>query len=205
MALIKFHSPCTFILSGCTSSGKSTFIRKLLNNLDVFDNVPKKVFYFYGVYQPAFESMQNAVCIQGLPSSFEEYFSPGANEHHLAIIDDLQTEIASSKCVENLFTRESHHRNFSVCLLTQNLFYQGKICRTLALNAHVIILFKNPRSQSQLKILESQTGVKNICSAYNDVMKVPFSYLVIDMSPFADEKYRMRTCIFQGELPIIYE
>lgn len=203
MSLIKFHSPCTFILSGCTSSGKSTFVRKLLHNLDAFDVAPKKIFYFYGVYQPVFESMSNAECIQGLPQDFEEYLD--ANEHRLAIIDDLQEEVASSKAVENLFTRESHHRNFSVCLLTQNLFYQGKICRTLALNAHVIILFKNPRSQSQLRILESQTGIKNICSAYNDAMKTPFSYLVIDMSPFADEKYRLRTCIFEGELPIIYE
>ena len=204
MALIKFHSPCTFILCGCTSSGKSTFVRKLLNNLDLFDVPPKKIYYFYGVYQPVFESMSNAECIQGLPDSFQDYFD-SRNEHCLAIIDDLQTEIAASKCVENLFTRESHHRNFSVCLLTQNLFYQGKICRTLALNAHVVILFKNPRSQSQLKILESQTGVKNICNAYNDVMKTPFSYLVIDMSPFASEKYRLRTCIFKGEHPIIYE
>ena len=203
MALIKFHSPCKFILCGCTSSGKTTFIRKLLNNLDVFDEPPKKIYYFYGVYQPSFETMTNAECIQGLPNDFCDYFSP--TEHHLAIIDDLQEEVSSSKAVEKLFTRESHHKNFSVCLLTQNLFYQGKICRTLALNAHVIILFKNPRSQSQLRILESQTGVKNICAAFNDVMKTPFSYLVIDMSPFADEKYRLRSCIFNGEFPIIYE
>ena len=203
MALVRFHSPSTFILCGCTSSGKTTFIRKLLDNLDVFTEPPKKIFYFYGVYQPCFETFTNADCIQGLPDSFNDYFS--SSEHRLAIIDDLQDEVSSSKAVENLFTRESHHRNFSVCLLTQNLFYQGKICRTLALNSHIIILFKNPRSQSQLRILESQTGIKNICYAYNDVMKQPFSYLVIDMSPFADETYRLRSCIFPGELPIIYE
>ena len=202
MAYVKFHAPCTIILSGCTSSGKTSFVKRMLNDLDVFSVKPCKVFYFYGAYQDCFSSMSNVTFISGLPDSFDEYFEP--NEHRLAILDDLQYEVASSKAVESLFTRDSHHKNFSVCLLNQNLFYQGKFCRTIALNAHVVVLFKNPRSNSQIKTLESQTGIKMI-NAYNDTQQEPFGYLVVDIGPFSDSAYRLRSHIFSGEYPIVYK
>ena len=116
----------------------------------------------------------------------------------------MQQEAANSKAVETLFTRDAHHKNLSVCLLNQNLFYQGKYCRTIALNAHVIVLFRNPRAKSQIKILQSQIGMNNMLDAYNDVMNTPYGYLIIDLSPMAEQKYQMRTKIFPEEFPIIY-
>lgn len=202
MALVKFHTPCTIILSGCTSSGKTTFVKKMINDKSVFTEPPCKIFYFYGAYQNCFSSMSDVIFVSGLPENFDEYFCP--NEHRLAIIDDLQQECANSKAIENLFTREAHHKNFSVCLLNQNLFYQGKFCRTIALNAHVVVLFRNPRSNSQIRSLESQTGL-NIVKAYNDVQLEPFGYLVIDLGPFSNPEYKLRTKIFDGEYPVVYK
>ena len=144
----------------------------------------------------------NVEFIEGLPNDFFSLAIP--NAHVLIIIDDLQQEALNSKQVETLFTRDAHHKNMSVCLLTQNLFYQGKFARTIALNAHVIILFKNPRFGSQLKLLENQLGVKHIYQAYLDVMKQPYNYLVIDLGPKSDPIYQMRSSIFPGEEPIIY-
>lgn len=204
MSLVKFHAPCTFILSGCTSSGKTTFIRKLITNAnDMFTSKPNRIVYFYGCYQPIFEEMPEVLFVKGLPDTFEEYFDP--LNHNLLIIDDLQDEVAQSKAVENLYTRESHHKNTSVCILNQNLFYQGKHCRTIALNAHVYVLFKNPRSNSQIKTLATQTGIKNLNKFYDDALKEKFGYLVVDLSPFADHEYKIRTHVFPGEYPIIYK
>ena len=191
------------IVSGCTCSGKTTFVKKILKNIDLFEFPPRKIYYCYGVYSPAFETMKNVELIQGLPNDFSKLAEP--NEHRLVILDDLQQEAASSKAVETLFTRDAHHKNLSVCLLNQNLFYQGKFCRTIALNAHVLVLFRNPRSNSQIRILESQIGLKHLREAYTDAMNTPYGYLIIDLSPTADPTYKMRTHIFPGEDVIIYE
>ena len=40
---------------------------------------------------------------------------------------------------------------------------------------------------------------------YNDVMKKPFQYLVIDVHPTSDDKVRLRTNVFPGENMIIYD
>ena len=39
---------------------------------------------------------------------------------------------------------------------------------------------------------------------YQDAMREPYGYLVIDMSPHAQDEYRLRSKIFPGEDPIIY-
>lgn len=205
MEEIQFKSPVTMMLSGCTRSGKTTFIKRLLENLNVFDKMPERIYYFYGIYSPAFQTKSERInFIEGLPDDFTTYMNNNRS-HTLIVIDDLQKEVSDSSAVEKLFTRESHHRNLSVCLLLQNIFYQGKIMRTLALNSHVIILFKNPRSNSQLRILQSQLGLKHLLEAYNDIMKTPYSYLVVDCSPDADPRYQLRTHVFPGEVPIIFQ
>ena len=208
---IKFISPATIILSGTTSSGKTTWIEKFLFN-QMFDKEPKKVFYCYGVYQKRFESLSSSSLsskadvelIQGLPESFD-CFGDGSS-HNLIIIDDLQDEVSNSKAAEKLFTRDSHHRNLSVVYINQNIFYYGKNSRTIALNTHYTVLFRNPRSSSQLRVLRSQTGLKHLEEAYNDVMKHDrFAYLVIDLSPYSRATFKLRTKVFPGEDMVVYQ
>ena len=198
----KFIAPATIVLSGTTSSGKSTWIYRFLKE-NMFDVKPEKIYYCYGVYQKAFERMKDVEYVHGLPESFDKFQGPC---HNLIIIDDLQDEVANSKAVEQLFTRDSHHRNLSVVYINQNLFYQGKNSRTIALNTHYTILFRNPRANSQLRILRSQTGLKHLEEAYADVMKHnQFGYLLIDLSPFSKTEFKLRTRIFPKEDLVIYE
>ena len=195
-------SPATIVLSGTTSSGKTTWLERFLQ-AQMFDKKPEKIFYCYGVYQKRFEALPHINFIHGLPDSFEQFGGPN---HNLVVIDDLQDDVANSKTVEQLFTRESHHRNLSVVYINQNLFYQGKHSRTIALNTHYTILFRNPRANSQLRCLRSQTGLKHLEEAYTDAMKNDrFGYLLIDLSPFSKTTHSLRTHIFPGEDMIIYE
>ena len=64
------------------------------------------------------------------------------------VIDDQMTETSNNKRILNLFTNGSHHRNLSLIFLVQNVYFQGKIKRTLSLNASYLVLFKNPRQAS---------------------------------------------------------
>jgi len=71
----------------------------------------------------------------------------------LLILDDLMNE--TNQNVTDLFTKGSHHRNLSVAYIVQNLFNNGKH-RTISLNSHYIVVFKNPRHASQIVHLAKQ-------------------------------------------------
>jgi hypothetical protein len=51
--------------------------------------------------------------------------------------------------VASLFAKKSHHRNISVMYIVQNLFHR----RTISLNAHYMVLFKNLIDVSQIMAL----------------------------------------------------
>ena len=117
---IKFISPAIIVLSGATSSGKTTWIKRFLNS-DMFDRSPHKVFYCYGVFQPTFDTMKNVEFIHGLPQDFNQFYD--TPQHNLLILDDLQNDVISSPEIQHLVCRESHHRNLSVIYITQNLYF----------------------------------------------------------------------------------
>jgi len=64
----------------------------------------------------------------------------------LLVIDNLMQETDGT--VANLFTKGSYHRNVSVVFLAQNLFPTNKFTTAMSLNAHYMVLFKNPRDAS---------------------------------------------------------
>ena len=118
----------------------------------------------------------------------------------------MQISAMNDPFIANLFSRESHHRNLSVILLLQNLYHQGKFSRDINLNAHYLILFRNPRDQMQIKHLSRQLGQSdNILKAYNDSTSEYYGYLLIDISPASDPTYMLRTKIFPDEYTIIYK
>ena len=109
--------------------------------------------------------------------------------------------------VANLFTKGSHHRNVSVMFLTENLFYKNRRMRTISLNAHYMVLSKNPRDAGQFSVLARQmypSGFKFAEEAYQDATERPFGYLFVDLKPQQDERYRLRTNIFPGEEQHVY-
>jgi len=67
------------------------------------------------------------------------------------VLDDLMSE--TNELVANTFTKLLHHRNVSVIHLTQNLFDKNKYAQTISLNAHYLVLFKNPRDVTQFATL----------------------------------------------------
>ena len=208
MDSLRFNAPCTAIISGPTGSGKTTFILNLLSYLDeMFTKPINKIYYFYGVWQSSFESFtgDKLVYVRELPS--EEKINSFTNgDHNLVVIDDMQISALNDPFIANLFCRESHHKNLSVFLLLQNLFHQGKYARDISLNSHYFILFKNPRDCQQMRYLGTQLGItKKLISAYEDATLLPFSYLMIDLSPKCESTYMLRAHIFPFEDTVIYK
>jgi hypothetical protein len=186
----------------------------MLKNLNkMFENdAPKHVLYCYGVYQPLYDDMKSQCPFitfhEGLPNA-ETITDFATGEHRMIVLDDLLNDVVQSTEMEKLFILGSHHRQLSICFVSQNMYQQAKCARTIALNTAFLILFKNYRDTSQLITLGRQLvpgNHKALIEAYNDATNLSrYGYLVIDMSPHTDNRFRWRTCIFPGEDTIIYE
>ena len=207
MALLPFISASRIIICGPSSSGKSELIYNIINHSDkMFDHPISRIYYFYGMWQEKFKRNSDTVeYIEGLPTQvFLDEIS--YESHKLMVIDDQQMTALNSRLIADLFTKYSHHKNINVILVLQNLFHQGKFNRDISLNAHCFILFKNPRDINQIKVLSNQLGLKkSLISSYLDATSVPYSYLLIDLSPMSDSTYMLRSNILPDEHPTIYE
>jgi len=93
---------------------------------------------------------------RGLPN--EEQFKEWTDivGHKLLVIDDCMTEGVNSMEIMKMFCVNSHHNNISVLFLVQYIFQKGKVMRTLSLNTHYFILFRNYRDQLQVETLGRQ-------------------------------------------------
>jgi len=52
--------------------------------------------------------------------------------------------------VSELFTKESHHSNISLALITENFFHQEPSSRDIYLKGNYIVVFKNPNIRHKL-------------------------------------------------------
>ena len=195
----RFKHPFTGVLAGPTGSGKTVFIQKLLLNIkSLVTPVPETILVCYGEWQPAYNEIKdynlNIEFIEGLP----DLDGLVAGEPKLIIIDDLMGE--TNDQITRLFTKGSHHKNLSVIHIVQNLFSKNKEQRTINLNCHYMVLFKNPRDSSQIIHLAKQMYPRNVHfmqEAYKLATAEPFSYLLVDLKQDTPENLRLRADIFQ--------
>ena len=194
---VRLKHPFTCTVAGPTSSGKTWFVFRLIKHANEMINPPpEKIMYCYGEFQPSFLEFKAVEFNEGLPNA--EQFD--GQQRILLIIDDLMNEIDQN--VSNIFTKLSHHRNVSVIFISQNLFHKNKFVRTMNLNTHYIVLFKNPRDAGQVAVLARQMypgKSKFVVEAFEDATKEPYGYLLIDLRPETDDRYRIRTKIFPDD------
>ena len=111
-------------------------------------------------------------------------------------------EAGKDNRIVNLFTKGSHHRNLSVIYIVQNLFHQGKGNRSISLNSHYLVLFKNPRDKLQILTLAKQMYPSETAwfiKEYEEAVRRPYGYLFVDLRPTTADKCRLRTNVLPGE------
>lgn len=201
-----FYTPSTIIISGPTSSGKTTFLKKLIKfRNQMFKCKFDRIVYCYGTWQPAFNNMYDVEFISGIPENIDNINSDKNDSHLLLILDDLMDVVSKSEAVQTLFSRGSHHNNVTLIYVNQNIYFHGPKSRTISLNAQYIIIFKNKRDKNQINHLGSQMGVNRILKfALDDIWKEKYSYLLIDLSPHNDSELIVKTRIFPDEFCFAY-
>lgn len=198
--------PFTMLIAGPTGSGKTYFIRNLINSSKFrCDPPPSRITYFYGEYQEIFNSMPDVRFVEGLQE--EMIAALGGKEPEWVIIDDLMLEAANQTFISNLFTRGSHHRNISVILIAQNFFMRGKESRNISLNSQYVVCFKNPRDKSIATNIGRQmfpTKTRKFQKVYEEATREPFTYLFIDLKPDTDESLRLLSNVLgENDKPMI--
>lgn len=87
-------------------------------------------------------------------------------------------------------SQSSSYRNTSVIHITQNVFDRANQHRTIRLNAHYLVLFKNPRDKSQVTALSRQLDMPHLMSTYQKATSIPHGYLLVDLSPQTPDELR---------------
>ena len=126
--------------------------------------------------------------VKGIPTALEQDSYFDVNKRNLIVFDDQMIDASKDKRIVNLFTRGSHHRNLSVIYIAQNLFHQGKGSRSISLNSHYLVLFKNPRDKLQILTLAKQMypgQTDFFLNQYEEAVKRPFGYLLINLKTTA--------------------
>lgn len=209
---IRFQCPFSMVISGPSNSGKTFFVKTLLQNAGKL--ISKKIdniVFIYSVWQPLYDDLlkmynKHIKFIEGIPQTLDDDVLFPVNKTSLVVIDDFMQEASSNKEIERLFTVYVHHKNLNVIYILQNLFFQGKSSRTISLNTNYLLLFKNFRDAGQAGILAQQMYPKNtkfFMESYEDATRTPFGYLLIDYKAKTPEQYRLRTALLSPH-PVVY-
>ena len=155
----------------------------MLQHLDeLFHPVPTKIVYCYGEYQKEFgELPSNVTLVEEFPNNLNDIVC--GHDNSLLVLDDMMSQCSNDQRIADLFTRGSHHNGISVLYLTQNLFPPDKFSRTISLNSHYVIIFRNRRDSLGICTLAKQMfpGHTNyLMESFRDAMTKPYGYLLID-------------------------
>ena len=197
-----WQHPFTCVVAGPTGSGKTEWVKSMIQHVSrMVHPVPSQVIWSYGEWQPTYWTLPDHVHLeQGLPD-----IPTYSQDPLLLVIDDQMQEVNSR--ITNLFTKGSHHRNISVIYIVQNLFDKGKEHRTISLNAHYLVVFKNPRDGSQIIHLAKQLypgKTKYVRHTFELATRLPHGYLLVDLKQATPEGFRLRSHIFPGEKQEVY-
>ena len=192
-------------MSGPSGSGKSSLVTDIIIGKQIVP-APRHIVWLYAEDQALYKKLPTVKFIQGIPDDIETRFK--ACTTNLLVIDDLMTKAHSDERLTRLFSVGSHHRNLSIIFIVHNLFHHGREMRTLSLNSHYLVLFKNPRDSLQIATLARQMypgQSKFLVEAYQDATREPHGYLLLDLKPETNDDWRVRTDILDRQRQIVYK
>ena len=120
----------------------------------------------------------------------------------MLVLDDQMGIASSSSSVADLFTKGFHHRILTVIYLVQNVYNHGKSQRTISLNSHYRVFFRNGRDASQFRTMAYQicpNDNKWLIDSFTDATSKPYGYLVLDHHPSTSEGQTVVTNILPGD------
>jgi uridine kinase len=202
--------PARILVFGPSFSGKTTFVKKLLQNQqNVFDLRFDRIIYCSGGSSASTLDKNENV-------EYYDYFDQTLNEtldkqyNNCLIIDDNMHKAANDINISELFTKKSHHTNTTVIFIIQNLYPKSDYMTDIRRNATYIILMSNPSENKSIRLYSSQIDSEHpkfIADCFiNATKNKPFSHLLLDMHQTQSSEVRVRSNILAeyGEKTVCY-
>ena len=199
---LKLRGPGIYWFTGKTMSGKTNAVTELLRYLDamvtftvkdgkgtVVETPVEEVHYFYqGVWQEnPFDELEGDFNVQfhaSCPTSSEIHELCKDKMPRILILDDMMNHITNSQDIADLLTRQVHHLNIMVFLITQMLHPVGKFAVGLRAQGHGYFFFEITADEQGLrKRLSGLTDKRNLDAVmhfYKDSLQQPRGYIYAD-------------------------
>ena len=199
----KLEKPFRLIVGGGSGSGKTEFVKRLVNESH-FASPFDKIVYCYPEY------------LNDVPAEFEQIveYKPGLCDltyfaalpkNSLIILDDMMTEVGNSDAIMKLFSVVARKRNLSLIFIVQNIYDKGKQFRNIRLNATAFVLFKFYAATDVTKrILRDISCDKLITKRQlEQIYAEKFNYIFIDLHPNRHSEFcTIRSNIFERNYTI---
>ncbi len=110
---IVLQHPFTYIVAGCTQSGKTVWVKTLLENAKkTISPTPQRIICCYVQWQPSYFNMMRTMpgieFNEGILEDIDELDYLDVSQRNLIVLDDLMAQSGKDKRIADLFTRRSH-------------------------------------------------------------------------------------------------
>ena len=199
---LKLRGPGIYWVTGKTMSGKTNAITNLLRHLDdmvvftvkdkegvVSEQPVEEVHYFFqGVWQEnPFDELEGEYNVQfhnTCPTSDEIHEICKDKMPRILILDDMMNHITDSKDIVELLTKQVHHMNIMVFLITQMLHPTGKFSVGLRAQGHGYFFFQITADEQGLrrrfKALTDKRNLDAVMRFYEASLEQACGYMYAD-------------------------
>jgi len=202
----KLEKPFRLIVGGGSGSGKTEFVKKLVNE-NHFSSPFEKIVYCYPEYLVDVPAEFDQI-VEYQPGICDlEYFA-SLPKNSLVILDDMMSECGNSDEIMKLFSVVARKRNLSVIFIVQNIYDKGKQFRNIRLNATGFVLFKfYAATDITRRILRDLSCVDLIRKRHLDqIYAEKFAYIFIDVHPERHSDFcTIRSNIFERNYDLFYK
>ena len=202
---LAFHSkhPTTIQVSGPTRCGNTWLVRRILEE-QLIQLFATRIIWVFSEWQQDYDMIRGRYPGIEFEKGYRDdiFDSLSHKQRNILVLDNQMGVASSSSSVADLFTRGSHHRSLTVIYLVQNVHNHGKRQRTISLNSHYSVVFRNGRDASQFRTMAYQICPNNykwLIDTFTDATCKPYGYLVMDHHHSTHENQTVVTNILPGE------
>ena len=140
-------------------------------------------------------TIPNIEFVKGIPSDLENDPFFDTNKRNFMVIDYQMDDVGGD-----------NFRESSICLpevpiiATSASFILSFRTHAIKRNSHYLVLFKNPRDKLQILTRLMYPGHTDFfIERYDDTVRRPFEYLLVDLKTTSRDNCRLRTNVLPGE------
>ena len=202
----KLEKPFRLIVGGASGSGKTAFVKKLVDE-NHFSTPFNKIVYCYPDYLCDIPAEFDQI-VEYQPGVCDLAYFAGLPKNSLIILDDMMSECGNSEEIMKLFSVIARKRNLSVIFLVQNIYDKGKQFRSIRLNATGFVLFKFYAATDVTQRILRDLGCNELIKKrhLDQIYAKKFAYIFIDVHPERHSDIcTIRSNIFERNYDIFYK